>query len=40
MNDDLQAPIPTDHNTRRTVWIEIALIYGVVIAGLLWNWLA
>ena len=29
-----------DHNARRRVWIEIAVVYAVVVAALAWNWLA
>lgn len=29
-----------DHNARATVWREILVIYGLLIAALLWDWLA
>lgn len=38
MNDNLQAPMPTDHNTRRAVLLEILLIYGTFFALAAWNW--
>lgn len=39
MNEDLQAPIPTEHGARRIVWIEIAVVYCVIAAVLLADWL-
>lgn len=31
-------PIRPEHNTRRAVAIEIAVIYGIFIALAIWNW--
>jgi hypothetical protein len=31
-------PAEKDHNYRRTIWIEIALTYGLFIALVIWNW--
>jgi hypothetical protein len=30
--------VEKDHNSRRTVWIEIVLTYGLFIALAIWNW--
>jgi hypothetical protein len=38
MNHDYESPVPKDHNTRRAVALEIAVIYGALLALIVWNW--
>ncbi|CAN7739796.1 hypothetical protein [Duganella sp. LjRoot269] len=37
-SEDLQATVAKDHNTRRAVLIDIAVIYGALVTAMIWNW--